>query len=186
MEKARNNRKEAQALIDFAGMKFNEAKLVLPMLDCMLIDKRPKNLDMWNWEIAKLLADRTSYIFVDTNYDGDFELGENGELIKVGDTEKLSGIEIKDKDNLMFLRQEADDILNHTNDKISQFISMENKPKWKCKNCRRVFDKTLSSADEIKKLLRKFSTGSYWDCFFCKTPNYFEFTDDGIVFKIGA
>ena len=155
------------------------------MLDCMLIDKRPENLDMWNWEIAKLLADRTSYIFVDQNYEGDFDLGDDGKLVAIHDVNRLGGIEIKDKDNLAILRQEADDILNHTGEKISQFISIADKPKWNCKKCGRFLGKDLSTIDEIKKILRKFSIGNYWRCRSCGLQNYFIFDDKGIIFKSG-
>ncbi len=39
--------------------------------------------------------------------------------------------------------------------------------------------------DEIKKLLRNFNIGKHWKCRSCKTLNYFEFDDNGIIFKSG-
>lgn len=179
-----NNKVEAEVLLDYAEQECNDAKIVLPMLDAILTNKTPENLDGWNWKIAKFINGRTSYVLVDMDNDVEFETGDWGLPIITGH-ETPMGIIIEDKDNLMLLRQEVDDILNHTTDKISKFISMKNKPKWNCPECNRFLGKELFSVEEIKKLLRDFSARKYWRCRSCKMPNYFDFTDDGIIFRSG-
>jgi hypothetical protein len=183
IQEEKDNKFEAKILLDYAKMECDDVKIVLPMLNAMLINETPETLDGWNWKIAKFINDRTSYVFVDMDTDVDFETGDWGIPIITGGVETPIGISIEDKDNLMCLRQEVDDILNHTTDKISKFISMENKPEWKCQGCNRFFKKDLSSIEEIKKLLRNFSIKKYWKCRSCKLPNYFVFNETGIVFK---
>lgn len=185
IKEVKNNRTEAEVLIDYAKTECNDVKNVLPMLDIMLTNKPPDTLKKWNWKIAKFIADRTFYIYVKIDPDVDFETGEWGLPVAVGGAENPTGIIIEDKDNLMILRQEVDNILNYTTDKIYKFISLKNKPKWKCQKCDRFLGKKLSSLNEIKKLLRGFNIGKYWKCRSCKTLNYFEFDDNGIIFKSG-
>lgn len=83
----------------------------------------------------------------------------------------------------MVLRQEVDDILNHTETLIFIY-TMNEKFKWKCKKCSSFLGKEYPTAspDKIKKLLRDFSIGKYWKCRFCKHMNYFKFTPDGIIY----
>ena len=183
IKEEKNNKIEAETLIDYAKTECNDLKIVLPMLNAILTNKKPEDLDGWNWEIAKFIEGRTNYIMVDRDPDVDFEKGDWGIPVIVGGAENPIGITIEDKNNLMILRQKVDNILNHTIDKISKFISMKNKPKWKCQKCGWFLGKELSSLDEIKKLLRSFSIGKYWKCRSCKTLNYFEFNDNGIIFK---
>jgi len=184
MEEAKNNKAEAEVLIDYAKIECDDVKIVLSMLDAILTNKTPGTLDGWNWKIAKFIEGRTNYITVEIDPDVDIEEGDWGIPIIVSGAENPTGITIQDKCNLIILRKEVDDILNHTRtDRIYKFISLKNKPKWKCQKCGRYFKKELSSLDEIKKLLRSFDIGKYWKCRSCKTLNYFEFNDDGIIFK---
>jgi len=186
IKEIKNNKAEAEILIDYAKTECNDVKNVLPMLDVMLKSKTPEILEGWSWKIAKFIANKTSYISVEIDADVDFEEGQWGIPTISGGIENPIGITIEDEDNLMILRQEVDDILNHTTDKILKFISMRNKPKWNCKKCGRFLGKELSSLDEIKKLLRNFNIRKYWKCRSCKALNYFEFGDNGIIFKSGA
>lgn len=183
--KEKNNKIEAEILIDYAKNECNDIKIVLSMLDVILTNKAPETLDGWNWKIARFIDDRTSYISLDIDADIDFETGDWGLPVAIGGRENYIGIKVEDKDNLMILRQEVENISNHTTDKISRFVSMKEKPKWNCQKCGRFLGKELSSIDEIKKLLRDFNIGKHWKCRSCKLPNYFEFTDDGIIFKSG-
>ena len=186
IKEVKDNKVEAEILIDYAKVECDDVKNVIPMLDAMLNIKNPEKLKEWNWRIAKFIADKTFYISIKIDPDVDFEEGEWGLPIITGGRENPIGIEIEDKDNLMILRQEVDDILNHTTDKISKFISTKDKPKWKCQKCGRFLGKELSSLEEIKKLLRNFSLHKYWKCRSCKASNYFEFDNKGIIFKLGA
>jgi hypothetical protein len=172
----KNNRSEAEVLISYAKMECNNAKIILPMLDALLTNKPYK----WDWRILEIIEERTSYIFIDNDGDIDVEIGDWGIPVMMGGGSRYPVIE--DKGNLMFLRQEVDDILNHTTDKISKFLSLDRKPKWKCQ-CGRFLGKELSSIEEIKKLLRDFSIGKYWKCRSCKMLNYFIFEGSNIVFK---
>ncbi len=188
MKNVKNNKEDAKIIIDYAKIECDNLKILLPMLDDMLIDKTsdkkmPEGLDDWNWKIAEFIEFRTSYIAVDISADADFEAGEWGMPVAGGGMATPIGVEVNDKDNLMVLRQEIDAILNHTIDKIPEFISMKDRPKWKCKKCGRFLGKELSSLDEIKKLLRNFNIKKYWKCRSCKTPNYFEFNGNEIIFK---
>lgn len=186
IKEIKNNRAEAEILIDYSKEECSGIKIIIPMLNTILINKPPNSLKGWDWKIARFISDRTSYILVDIDVDVDFEEGDWGLPVAVGGIESPRGITIEDKDNLMILRQEVDDILNHTIDKIQKFISMKNKPKWKCQKCGRFLGKELASLDEIKKLLRSFNIGKHRKCRSCKTLNYFEFNDNKIIFKSGA
>ncbi len=186
IKEVKNNRVEAEVLIEYTKTECSDVKNVLPMLDVMLTNKPPNTLKEWDWKIAEFIADRTSYVYVEIDADVNFENDEWGRSVAIGGGTIPTGITIKDKENLMILRQEVDDILNHTANKIYKFISLENKPKWKCQKCDRFLGKKLSSLDEIEKLLRIFNTGKHWKCRSCKTLNYFEFDDNGIIFKSGA
>jgi len=155
------------------------------VLDAILTNKPTNTLDRQSWEIAQFIADKTSYIYVEIDADVNFENDEWGRSVAVSGGTTPTGITIQNKNNLMILRQEVDDILNHTTDKIYKFLSLKNKPKWKCQKCSRFLGKELSSLAEIKKLLRNFSVDKYWKCRSCKTLNYFEFDDSGIIFKLG-
>ncbi len=44
---------------------------------------------------------------------------------------------------------------------------------------------TRPAVKSLKKLLRNFNIGKHWKCRSCKTLNYFEFDDNGIIFKSG-
>jgi CRISPR/Cas system-associated exonuclease Cas4 (RecB family) len=183
MKEEKNNREEAKVLIDYAKIECNNAKIVLPILDSILTNESPETLNGWDWQIAKFIADRTYYIYVEEDADVDFETGDWGLPVMVGGGTTPIKITIEDKNNLVILRQEVDDILNHTKDKINRFLLLKNKPKWKCKKCDRFLGRELSSLDEIQKLLRNFSIKKYWKCRSCKTLNYFEFDNNGIIFK---
>lgn len=186
IKEIKNNRAEAEILIDYSKEECSGIKIIIPMLNTILINKPPNSLKGWDWKIARFISDRTSYILVDIDVGVDFEERDWGLPVAVGGIESPRGITIEDKDNLMILRQEVDDILNHTIDKIQKFISMKNKPKWKCQKCGRFLGKELASLDEIKKLLRSFNIGKHRKCRSCKTLNYFEFNDNKIIFKSGA
>ncbi len=186
IKEVKNNRAEAEVLIDYAKTECKDVKNVLPMLDVILTNKPPNILKGWNWKIAQFIADRTSYVYVEIDADVNFENDEWGRSVAVSGGTTPIRITVEDKDNLMILRQEVDDILNHTTDKIHKFISLKKKPKWKCQKCNRFLGKGLSSLDEIKKLLRNFNIGKHWKCRSCKTLNYFEFDDNGIIFKSEA
>ncbi len=183
IKEVKNNKTEAEVLIDYAKTECNDVKNVLPLLDIILTNKPLNTLKGWDWKIAQFIADRTSYVYVEIDADVNFENDEWGRSVAVSGGTIPTKITIEDKDNLMILRQEVDDILNHTTDKIRKFILLKNKPKWKCQKCDRFLGKELSSLDEIKKLLRNFNISKHWKCRSCKTPNYFEFNDNGIIFK---
>ncbi len=187
----KNNKAKAKILVDRVKKECGNAKIIIPMLDVILRNTLIKDLDGWNWKIAKFIDDHTSYISVDIHTDISFrspkQWWNSAEVVR--GAEKPVGLRINDKDNLVILRQEVDDILNHTTDKISKFISMRNKPKWNCQNynCGRFLGKELVTIEEVKRLLRDFSIEEYWDCRTCGLLNYFELADSGaIIFKTGS
>lgn len=179
------NKIVAQDLIDYAKKERRDIKIVLPMLDIMLTNRSIKDFPDWDWRIANFIDDETFYIEVEKDYDVDFQPGERGPVAMGAATTPI-GVKINDRSNLFELRQEVDNILNHTNEKISKYLSLKDKPKWRCKHCDRFLGKELSSFEEIQKLLINFDVGNYWKCRSCKMRNYFKFTNRGIVFMAEA
>ena len=186
MKEVKDNKTEAEVLLEYAK-SIDKENVVLSILDAILTNKEePESVEGWSWGIAELIQERTNYISIDMDADVDVETGDWGMPEITGGRETPIGIKIDDKENLMILRQELDNILNETNEKITKFISSKDRPKWKCQKCNRFLGKELSSIEEIKRLLRNFSIEKYWKCRSCKLLNYFIFDKGGIKFKSKA
>jgi len=84
IKEIKNNKAEAETLIDYAKIECNDVKNVIPILDAILSVKNPERLKGWNWKVAKFIADKTSYISVEIDPDVDFEEGEWGLPIVTG------------------------------------------------------------------------------------------------------
>ncbi|MCX6701718.1 MAG: hypothetical protein NTX96_00795 [Candidatus Zambryskibacteria bacterium] len=179
MEKIKN---EAKTIIAYARYKYKKPRLALKVLDLIMNGDNSK-LNQTEQSIAEFISDKTSYTLAEKDYDVDVESGDWGIPVIVGGGGTPIGITIEDKDNLIILRREVDNILNKTSKKISDFVSSKDKPKWKCQKCDRFFKKELSSVNEIQALLDDFSIGKYWSCRSCKTKNYFCIGSKGVEFK---
>ena len=55
IKEEKNNKIEAETLIDYAKTECNDLKIVLPMLNAILTNKKPEDLDGWNWKLQNLL-----------------------------------------------------------------------------------------------------------------------------------
>ncbi len=172
----KDNKIEAVVLIAYVRETYGEPRLALYVLNS-IIGKRIKKFTKEKWGIAKFIAERTSYISVEEDYDVDVEKGDWGLPVMMGAARPIN-VDILDKNNLSLLRQEVKTFF----DNISNFVSSTNRPRWVCQKCGRFLGKELSSASEVKKLLRDFSMGKYHKCRSCPTNNYFTFNSDGIVF----
>lgn len=177
-----NNNFKATKIIKYS-QKIEKEESLLPILDGILNNLRFDLIDGWDWTIVEVIGKETDYISIDTHEYVDSERTEDGFMINDSFSSPI-GVTINDEKNLIDLREEVDNSINKTNNRIDKFLNKKNKQEWNCLKCNRFLGKKLSSSKEIKKLLNNFVVKKYWSCRSCKSFNYFTFNKNRIQFKI--